>query len=611
MELYFDCLDLRYKVPFGPVGQGQVCTMWVEVTEPADRLWLVLDGENGYSLQAAFTLDGEENGRFRYRTDFALPRRDLYFYYFRTEPPGGSRCWYRNGLRGISPDRGERWQLTCCPANYGTPEGLAGAVVYQIFPDRFYKGKTVDCTNKMEPYWLHEHCEDTPEYRPNSQGNILNNDFFGGNLDGIRQKLDYLASLHVELIYLNPICMAWSNHRYDTADYRRVDPLLGNEEDLRVLSREAHGRGMKILLDGVFSHTGSRSIYFDKNGEFGGGAYSDPNSPYRDWYDFQHWPDRYTSWWGIDTLPCVQEMEPAYLNFILGEGDSVIAHWLDLGVDGFRLDVADELPDAFISAFRARLKALRPDALLMGEVWEDASNKVAYSVRRRYFSDGELDSVMNYPFRSAILDFLSRADSGAFQAAVLNIVEHYPAPVLHRVMNSLSTHDTPRILTLLGDPFDGSKEEKAGRFLRPEAKPWAVAREMAAAELQFALPGMAAIYYGDEAGLEGYEDPFNRRCYPWGREDEELLDFYRRLTGWKSTLPALRQGSTAFLPGPEGTILLERELDGQRVLAIVNGRQDTVEIPFEGELLHLHYGRENGNVLSLDTWGSALVLFVK
>lgn len=607
MELHFDCLEAHFKTPFGPVGQNEVCTFRVEVSEPVDRLWLVLDGESGYSLQAAFTHESETNGLHRYRTEVALPRRDLYFYYFRVDHAGVSRCWFRSGLRGTAPDRGERWQLTCCPAEYNVPDELAGAVMYQIFPDRFCKGKSTDTADKITPFWLHDRWGETPEYRPDAQGRILNNDFFGGNLDGIRQKLDYLKSLHVELIYLNPICMAWSNHRYDTADYRRVDPLLGTDEDLRALCREAHAHGMKVLLDGVFSHTGSDSVYFDRENRFGGGAYHDPASPYRAWYDFQHWPDRYTAWWGIDTLPCVNELEPSYLDFLIAGEDSVIAHWLSLGVDGFRLDVADELPDAFIAAFRARLKALKPDALLMGEVWEDASNKIAYSVRRRYFSDGELDSVMNYPFRSAILDFMARADSGAFQRTVLDIVEHYPAPVLHRVMNSLSTHDTPRILTLLGDEFNGSKAEKAERFLSPAAKPWAVAREMAAAVLQFTLPGMAAIYYGDEAGLEGFEDPFNRRCFPWGQEDQELLEFYRQLTGWKAGLPALRRGTLRFLPAPDGVLLLERELDGQRVLAAVNGRNDTVELPFSGEVLHLHYGRKNGAVLSLDTWASALV----
>ena len=612
MELYYDCLEAAYKTPFGPLREGELCSVWVETTEPADRIWIVLDGEGGRSFQSAFLPAEEKDGRFRYRTDFILPCRDLYFYYFRTEWASGGVCrWFRKGLRGTAPNQGERWQLTCYPAEFSVPDSLAGAVVYQIFPDRLCKGETPNTSGKLLPYWIHGCWEDTPEYRPDEQGKILNNDFFGGNLDGIRAKLDHLESLHVELIYLNPICMAWSNHRYDTADYRRIDPLLGCDEDLRTLCREAHALGIRIILDGVFSHTGSNSVYFDKEGVFGGGACSDPASPYRVWYEFQHYPDRYTSWWGIDTLPCVREMEPSYLDFVINGADSVIKHWLDLGVDGFRLDVADELPDAFIAAFRRRLKELHPEALLMGEVWEDASNKVAYGVRRTYFSEGELDSVMNYPFRSAILDFLARSDVSAFQNAVLTIAEHYPSPVLHRVMNSLSTHDTPRILTLLGDDFQGSKEEKASRFLSDSAKPWAVAREMAAAVLQFALPGMAAIYYGDEAGLEGFEDPFNRRCYPWGKEDEELLEFYRRLTGWKASSPALRRGSLRFLPCPDGCLLLERELDGQQVLAAVNGRQDTVEFPFEGEVLHLHYGRNCGRTLSLDPWGSALVLFVK
>ncbi|MGN0985452.1 MAG: glycoside hydrolase family 13 protein [Candidatus Enterenecus sp.] len=609
MEFRYDCLSEQYKQPFGCLRLHETCRMTVEVSADTEvrRLEVVLAGESGCGLRVPFSPGEEAGGFVRCHAQFTLPRTDLYFYHFYIDTDQGPCEWYRSGERGVSPGRGDRWQLTCYPDDFQVPEGLAGSVMYQIFPDRFFKGRDCDLTGKLEPYWVHDNWSDTPRFLPDERGEVLNNDFFGGNLDGIRQKLGYLKSLHVEIIYLNPICMAYSNHRYDTADYKRVDPMLGSDEDFAALCREAHALGMKVVLDGVFSHTGSNSVYFDQKGVFGHGACSDPDSPYRGWYDFQHYPDRYTSWWGIVTLPCVHEMNESYLDYIIQGEDSVIAHWLSLGADGFRLDVADELPDAFIAAFRARLKALKPDAILLGEVWEDASNKIAYDVRRRYFADGELDSVMNYPFRNAILGLMAHCDPEEFRRSVMTIVEHYPAPVLHCLMNSLSTHDTPRILTLMGDSFDGPKTEKAERFLSGDARPWASAREMAAAVLQFTLPGMASLYYGDEAGMEGFEDPFNRRGYPWGGEDRELLEFYRQLTELKCTLPALRTGGIQFQPAPDGVVCFVRTLDGRRVRTLVNSWQRTVDIPVSGQVLFLHYGRCQDGCVSLDQWGTAII----
>ena len=359
----------------------------------------------------------------------------------------------------------------------------------------------------------------TLDDRPDADGIVRNCDFYGGNFAGIAAKLPYLHALGVSLLYLNPIFKAYSNHRYDTCDYRQPDPMLGTAADFTALCEAAHRLGIRVILDGVFSHTGCRSIYFDRGGEFGGGACTGPGSPYYSWYTFQHFPDRYTSWWGIDTLPCVNELDPGYLDYIIDGPDSVVAHWLRLGADGYRLDVADELPDAFILRLKDRIRQVKPDALLIGEVWEDASNKIAYGQRRRYFIDGALDSVMNYPWRKAILDYCQGWDDGTtLRQSVLRIAENYPAGVLNCVMNILGTHDTPRILSLLGGSCDGTKDEQAQRQLSPRQRAQALERLQMAAFLQFMLPGMACIYYGDEAGMEGCGDPFNRRYFPWGAE---------------------------------------------------------------------------------------------
>jgi glycosidase len=314
-------------------------------------------------------------------------------------------------------------------------------------------------------------------------------------------------------------------------------------------------------LDGVYSHTGSASLYFNREGSFEGlGAYQSEKSPYYSWYTFREFPGDYDSWWGFKTLPTVKKTDPGFVDYIIEAQDSVIAHWLNLGADGFRLDVADELPDVFIAKLKKRLRQLRPDALLMGEVWEDASNKIAYDVRRRYFVDGELDSIMNYPFRKAILDFVRGCDDGSALAdTVMTLAENYPAQVLNCNMNHLGTHDTPRILTALVDDFEGDREEMASHRLTPEQRALAVKRLKIASFLQYTLPGSPSIYYGDEAGMEGGKDPFNRRTYPWGAEDTQLQAHFRSLGDLRKRYPALRHGGIRFIHSQGGRIAFARD----------------------------------------------------
>lgn len=587
MRILFDSRDARFKTPFGTLQTGEACVLhlYVPPSAGADGVCLMLeDCDGGAVAEFPFTLARHEGEYAVYRCKFSLSERGLYFYWFRLSKPGGGFRLFRQGS-GTNMEAGEKWQLSVIPADFTVPDYARGAVLYQILPDRFCKSGTCDLTEKLRPFTVHSDWNDTPEFRPDAQGIVRNNDFFGGNFAGIREKLPYLRELGVGLLYLNPIFMAFSNHRYDTADYKRPDPMLGTEADFSALCAEAHRLGMRVILDGVFSHTGSNSRYFDKDGVFGGGAVSDPASPYRRWYRFSRYPDRYETWWGIDTLPCVEELEESYLNFIIEDRDSVVAHWLALGADGFRLDVADELPDAFILRLKRRLRALKPDALLLGEVWEDASNKRAYGVSRRYFVDGELDSVMNYPWRRAILDFVTEKDDGAaFGEAVMTLAENYPPQVLACVMNLLGTHDTPRILTALGDDFTGTKEEKAERFLSPEARECAVSRLKLAAFLQFTLPGMASIYYGDEVGMEGFEDPFCRRAYPWGREDTALRDWFAALCRLKNTLPALRDGDVRVTAAGEGRLAFTRTAGTETAYLYVNRTARPWKLETDGAL---------------------------
>lgn len=587
MRILYDSKLEEFKSPFGCLREGELCRMSLLIpTDCAARqVLLIVEDECGFLLRVPFEKQEEQEGYERFGGSFSLFRRGLYFYYFVVVQEGGSFRLFREGYEQTNMEAGEKWQLTCFGAEYDTPEHFRGGVMYQIFPDRFAKAGECDLTGKLTPFTLHSSWEECPHFAPDEEGIVQNNDFFGGNLKGICEKLDYLRSLSVTTLYLNPIFYAYSNHRYDTADYKRIDPMLGTEEDFITLCREAHRRGMRVILDGVFSHTGSDSVYFDVHDRFGRGAYRHPDSPYRSWYQFTRYPEEYESWWGIRTLPCVNEMNPDYLAEIITGSDSVVSHWMERGADGFRLDVADELPDEFIRALHAKVKECNPEGLVIGEVWEDASNKCSYGVRRTYFTREELDSVMNYPFRDGILSYLSGGESAlSFGRGVMNLCENYPRPVLSCLMNSLSTHDTPRILTLLGDDFSGTKEEKAERFLPPEQRETAKNREKQAAVLQYTLPGSPCIYYGDEAGLEGFEDPLNRRCFPWGREDRELTDFYRRLGKIKTAEKALREGEIRLEFADDEILCFVREWEGERICVAVNRAGEAYPLP-EGQML--------------------------
>ena len=579
MQILFDSKKSEYKSPFGCLFLGEVCTLALDIPDCCGCLSasLLVEDEAGFCLSVTMTKGRVTPPYTRYTTAFTLPHAGLYFYYFKIKTKKTVFSLYKRG-DGTNMEAGDMWQISCLPHTFHTPRPFHGNIYYQIFPDRFYRDRVVGTEEKKTDFVLHEDTRDTPVDLPDEKGEILNRDFFGGNLAGIRKKLPYLASLSVEVIYLNPIFEAYSNHRYDTADYLRIDPLLGTEADFTALCDTAHALGMRVILDGVFSHTGADSRYFDKKNRYGGGAYHHPDSVYRSWYQFEEYPKKYTSWWGIDTLPATNELDPSYLDFIIEGEESVIAHWLHAGADGFRLDVADELPDEFIARLYRRVKEIKPDAIVIGEVWEDASNKISYSVRRKYFTGEELDSVMNYPFRDAILAFAKgESTAESFRETVMRICENYPRDVLPCLMNSLSTHDTPRVLTLLSDvPTPETRAGRADARLTEEAKERAKARLLAAVFLQFTLPGSPCIYYGDEAGLEGYEDPFNRRFYPWGEEDGEILDFHRAIASVRKQSETLRQGDCTVFAPDEDTLIIRRTFGNETLDCLLSRKGATI-----------------------------------
>ena len=575
METYFDPRDTRCKTPFGAAP----CSTEVRFT-------LFDDAFCGCELLVYREFAGAEDV-------CPLPPAEGGFSGAYTVPGEGELCWYvfrltrwdgalsYLGKNGLRPDRdgAERWQLTVYE-DTGTPDWFGRGVTYQIFPDRFRRTGTSDVSGMVGHRWLHESWDDQPVFRPDEDGQITNRDFFGGSLAGITEKLDYLQSLSVTTLYLNPIFEAASNHRYDTADYRAIDPLLGDEETFRTLCREAHKRGMRVMLDGVFNHTGSRSRYFNADGFYPElGAAQSQDSPYYDWYSFHPWPTDYDAWWGVKTLPAVNEQRPAYRQFIFKGEDSVVRHWLRCGADGWRLDVADELPGDFIAGIRRAIEDEKPDGYLLGEVWEDGSNKVAYSQRRRYLLGRETHGLMNYPLRTALLRWLGGGDAAEFRESMETLRANYPPAAFYGAMNFLGTHDTPRILTLLGaEHIPAAKEERAAFALSPAQLARGRAKLRLAGMLLYGFPGSPTLFYGDEVGMQGFEDPLNRGTYPWGREDTGLLDFFRALGRLRKERRSLQSGSLTYIYAQGGGLVITREHEGETTMVALNAGDEALTL---------------------------------
>ena len=583
MRILFDSKKAEFKTPFGCVAPGQTVTLHLHIPTAVSawKVEIVVCYEDGSPARYHEMYRIEQRGAYDiYEGDFSLFAPGLHFYYFQIHAPHGMFRLFKQG-DDTNMEEGDLWQISCISPDFTTPDWAKGAIIYQIFPDRFHRSGKCDLTGKLRPYTVHRHWDEDVDWAPDENGIVHNNDFFGGNFRGITEKMDYIASLGTGILYLNPIGKAFSNHRYDTGDYKVPDPMLGTEADFKDMCDAAHARGMKVILDGVYSHTGSNSLYFDRERTFGGnGAYCRQDSPFYHWYTFYQWPNNYHSWWNFDTLPTVNKMHPDFIRYVITDEDSVVAHWMKLGADGFRLDVADELPDEFIRMIHDRIREINPEALLMGEVWEDASNKTAYNHRRRYFTNAELDSIMNYPFRTAILNFMRGRDDGrGFKETVMSIVENYPSQVVACNMNLLGTHDTPRILTALVDDFDGSREEKARRRLSRNQLEVARDRLMMASFLQYTLPGCPSLYYADETCMEGYKDPFNRRTYPWGREDTEILGHFRRLGKLRTQNIALRLGDIRFTVASDRHLAYTRSAQGQTLSIYVNRSGDAWDIP--------------------------------
>lgn len=532
---------------------------------------------------------------------FSATTEGLYFYHFELDTPWG-RSFVKNvgsGIGELNIDADE-FQQTVYDKNFKTPDFLKGGIIYQIFPDRFYKSKqkkkNVPSTRVMrewgeEPFWAEE-----------QMNGIWNNDYFGGDLKGIEEKLPYIKDLGVNCIYLNPIFEAHSNHRYDTADYEKIDSLLGNESDLKHLCRVAKEEyGISIILDGVFSHTGCDSKYFNIYNRYDSiGAYNSKESPYYSWYKFIDYPDNYRSWWGIKLLPEIIEEDENYREYICGK-NGILRKWLRCGISGWRLDVADELPDVFLDDLRCAVKEENEDAIIIGEVWEDATNKFAYNERRRYLLGRQLDSVMNYPFADAILNFVRFENAGYFFDQIMSIIENYPPQVLNVLMNHIGTHDTERAITRLAGPDnDGRDREWQHNHNTLTSYDYlkGISMMKMASLIQFTLPGVPSIYYGDEIGMQGMKDPFNRACMTWDNQNTELLKWYKRLGEIRNGFGVFVDGEFVPVYCDNSSIAYERRDDNEAVLVAINNSDDEAYIcvgdEWNNSYCHFDFECKNG-----------------
>ncbi len=610
MQLCYDPLSRKCKSEIGAIKRG---------SEVLFQTYYCPGGEENFSAESCTLEFYKDDGtRFsfpmhrcgdRFQVRLRFSQVGLYFYYFSL---GENRFLGRGPLRrAIQTEHPESWQITVCDEEYETPQWFKGGVMYQIFPDRFFRAGS----REAKPYQiLRDDWGGQPNFRRNSFGKVLNNDFFGGDLEGIRQKLDYLAALHVKTIYLNPIFEAYSNHRYDTGDYLKIDGLLGTEADFEALTRDAQARGIRILLDGVFNHTGDDSRYFNKYGRYDSlGAYQSPDSPYADWYHFQRFPDSYDSWWGIETLPAVNEQSASYREFMFGD-EGVLKTWLRRGASGYRIDVADELPDFFLKRLRETVKSEDPQALILGEVWEDASNKISYDVRRQYLQGYELDSVMNYPLKNAIIHFARTGRTDELRETIAMLRDNYPKQTLDCLMNILGTHDTPRILTVMGGKQCADKEEMARTALSEDERNRAERLVRLAAVLQYTLPGVPCIYYGDEVGMEGYMDPFCRGCFPWDKQEGSLSAFYRRLGEIRTELAPrpFIDGEYEELFADAGCLVFARSTKEQSVYVYCNPSTNryTLHLP-DGEYRELLQDRTVASVSEIGADCYGILLKVK
>jgi cyclomaltodextrinase len=624
-SLHFDSRALAHKTPFGAIHPGTSVTFTIEVkADSLSGIDLFVEQEDIYENQYTITYTpvakvamtragtSPDGSKDRWQGSFTFEASAVYGYYFETVIDGESVIYANNnitipytrsvGAGGVGrpyykPMQAEairRFRQTVYDPAFSPPDWAKDAVYYYIFPERFRNGDpgndptpgqdtyVGDIDVELHPTWI----DDGPWVPGAVDGHDgddehHNNDFYGGDLQGIIAELDYIASLGANTLYINPIFEAPSNHKYDTSDYLSIDDNFGDDAVFDTLVDEATSRGIRVMLDTSLNHCAADSVYMDRYGKYPGplGAFEGQvirtDSPFYDWFEFNPAatdPDQaYNSWLGISTLANLQESD-AWKSFAFGADDSVTRSWLRRGVSGWRMDVAPWVEDDFWREWRVAVKQENPEALALAETWFDSS---------KFFLGDTFDSTMNYIFRDAVFAF-ARGEDAARAMEILELTrEHYPPEVYHSLMNLLSTHDAPRALFQFG--YD------VGDTSFPVV---AVAKQKLrlAVLFQMTYPGAPAIFYGDEVGLTGGPDPFNRRTYPWadqgGTPDLALLGDITALVEMRQQHPVLRRGSLVPLYTDANVIvMLRRQGDVTAIVAVNNhdsARTVTVDLTGHG-----------------------------
>ncbi len=525
----------------------------IRTDEPIDKVMINTHAEGGAEKLRELTTSDEPTAEEKfYSITIQLPDRGCLVWYYFVIVTEEQTYYYGNnadrlgGAGELCDHVPPPFQITVYQKGVKTPDWFKHSVMYQIFPDRFCRDGNQIIEKRGAVYhacWSDEPCY----YKDVDTKDVVAYDFYGGNARGLEQKLGYLKELGVNVVYLNPIFESESNHHYDTGDYHKVDPIFGTNDEFKHLLDAARDAGIKIILDGVFSHTGANSRYFNRAGQYDDlGAYQSKESPYYEWYTFKEYPDEYDCWWNFWVLPNVKENTPSYMDFIIRNHDSVLHHWMGEGLSGWRLDVIDELEPEFSQAFYAELKRIDPEAVVIGEVWEDASNKIAYGTQRQYLSGYEIDSAMNYPFRAHVVDFITgKIDGATCMRRLESLRENYPKENFYAMMNLIGSHDVMRAVTIFGEAPDieGMPAIEQMKFrLDEEHEKLGKARLLMAALWQFTYPGVPCIYYGDEIAMQGFKDPTNRRPYDWANGDDAIRSQYKKFIAARNENVALRTG---------------------------------------------------------------------
>ncbi len=563
---------LLFKFPKGVVCKGQTVKFHIDYTdkkepkkvyfmlkkdEDSDYQYLEMTKNNGYEISYTF----ETNGHFWY--NFQIVFDDFCVYLNRSF----------NHYSFVSNYKEEDYLQLVTEKEYECTDCLQGGIIYQIYVDRFCKEGEVETRKPliMRDDWGGKIKKNTTDPL------IINLEVFGGNISGIISKLDYLKELGVTAIYLNPISLANSNHKYDTSDYMKIDDMFGTEDDFKNFLALAKEKGMKVFIDGVYNHTGSDSLYFNREGTFDTlGAYKSKDSIFYKWYDFMEYPKVYRSWWGIDTLPSINGECEEFHEFIAGDG-GVLEKFLKLGVDGVRLDVVDEINDKFVKKISKKVKEFGKNHVIMGEVWEDAATKIAYDSRRKYFSDNELNSVMNYPIKETVLKYVFTGDPTELESTVRMLENNYPKVVKDNLMNFLTTHDTKRVFSAILKANDDN-EEVAQKIYK------------IASTLIFTLPGVPSIFYGDEYGMQD-NDESSRGCFDWKNYKNKVYDWFLKLTKVRK-LKVFKDGEMNVLYSKNGKFVFERTTKDERVVVAVNMTDSCLDLILKGNFVSFLSGEK-------------------